>query len=102
MGHIQISRFRHHPVHGIPGTFERIQAMADATAQVEGVVSCRALLSHDQVILFSEFENWATLDRIADHPEVKKVRRHVFGQEHVPHCVGTEQWSSNHPKAHLE
>lgn len=94
MGHVVVSRFRYHPDHGSSHTHGQAQALASANSKVKGVVSSRTFLAHDQVILWTEIDDWGTLDRIAANADVKKARREVFAGDY-PESAGTEMWSGN-------
>ena len=95
MGHVSISRFGHvnsnvEEVHG------RIQALADSIASVNGVISSRTFLAHDTVILFTEIEDMATMDRIAADAGTKAVRV-AMGDGGPLESAGFELWSGRSP-----
>ncbi len=98
MSHVSIARFKHgnadlEDLHG------RVQAVADAVGNLKGVVSSRTYMSHDSVILFTETEDFATLDRIAGDAETKAARVAMTNGGALE-SAGHEIWSGKHP-SHL-
>jgi len=95
MSHVSIIRFKHshsdfEELHG------RVQALADAQGKVKGVISSRTFTSHDNVILFAELEDFATMDRLSADAETKAARVGLYDHGDLE-ASGHEFWSGRAP-----
>ena len=89
MSHVNLTRFAHEPEDAAE-TFHRVQSVASAMSEVEGVISSRAFASAGTVILFVEHSDFGAIDRVRAHSGAHKARMEGLSTLRV---VGQEWWS---------
>ena len=70
MSHIHVVRYRPCEKGDVHNA---VQGAATAMSKVEGVISSRVFGDHSHIILVTEFDKWAVLDKFEDNADLNAV-----------------------------